>query len=248
LATTIALAGDVVTASAGTLGVTIGGNLTVALSGAAVAAQAGTLLPSASVALAGSAVTSSAGTLVPATALGLTGAEVTTSAGTLGITVGGDRTIALSGELVTVSAGTLGVSGADVATGVTPAGGSRRRRRRYYVEIDGQQFLVDTPDEAAMLLQQAAALATKAAQVAADAIVTARTPRARRLGKVAPVRLVPRIKTDAPETAKLVAARSAIASIYDEAAMRAEMQLMLERQAALDDEQDIEDLIAIGAL
>lgn len=29
---------------------------------------------------------------------------------------------------------------------------------------------------------------------------------------------------------------------------RAEMQLMLERQAALEDEQDIEDLIAIGAL
>lgn len=126
--------------------------------------------------------------------------------------------------------------------------GRRRRRPRYYVEIDGERFLVDTPDEAAALLAQAATLAAKAADIAAQAVVVARTPRAQRLGKVARVKLRPRIETDVPQTDAVQRAREAIQRIYDEAAQRAELLLLLERQAAEQDEQDIEDLIAMGML
>lgn len=136
-----------------------------------------------------------------------------------------------------------------VTSGVVPAGrGKGRRRRRYFVEIDKETFFVESAEEAVALLQHASALASKAADVAAKAVVKARTPRVRRLGKVAPVELSPRIKTDVPETPELVRAKSAIQRIYDEAAQRAEMQLLLERQAIDEDERDIEDLIAIGAL
>lgn len=137
-----------------------------------------------------------------------------------------------------------------VTAGVVPAGrgGGRKRRRRYFVEIDKETFFVETAEEAVALLQHAETLAAKAAETAAQAIVKARVPQARSLGKVKPVEIAPRIKTDAPETPELVRAKTAIQRIYEEAAQRAEMQLLLERQAAAEDEQDIEDLIAIGAL
>lgn len=137
----------------------------------------------------------------------------------------------------------------EVTAGVVPAGrGGGRRRRRYFVEIDKERFFVDTPEQAAALLHQASALAAQAAETAAKAVVKARLPRVKRLGKVAPVALSARIKTDVPSTPELARAKSAIQAIYDAAAQRAEMQLLLERQAADDDERDIEDLIAIGAL
>lgn len=131
-------------------------------------------------------------------------------------------------------------------TAGTAAG--RRRRRRYYVEIDGERFLVDTAEEAAALLAQAATLAAKAADIAAQAVVEARLPRVRRLAKVARISLRPRIATDVPQTDEVQRARAAIQRIYDEAAQRAELLLLLERQAVEQDEQDIEDLIAMGEL
>lgn len=137
----------------------------------------------------------------------------------------------------------------EVTAGVTPAGGGGgKKHRRYYVEIDGERFFVRSAEEAAALLQQAARLAERAAEATAQAIVKARTPRIRRLGKVAPVEISARIKTDAPQSQALRDAQQAIQRIYDDAAKRAELQLLLERQAIEDDENDIEDLIAMGAL
>lgn len=136
-----------------------------------------------------------------------------------------------------------------VTAGVTPAGrGGGRRRRRYYVEIDKERFFVNSAEEAAALLAQAATLASKAAETAAQAVVRARVKRVRRLGKVAPVDLKPEIKSDVPVTPEFAQARSAILEIYEEAARRAELQLLLERQAFEEDEQDIQDLIAMGML
>lgn len=137
-----------------------------------------------------------------------------------------------------------------VTVGQTPAGrgGGRKRKRRYFVEIDDETFFVESAEEAVALLAQASALAKQAAETAAAAIVEARIPQARSLGKVKPVEIAPRIKTDVPETPELARAKSAIQRIYEEAAQRAELQLLLERQAADEDERDIEDLIAIGAL
>lgn len=82
---TLALSGQAVTCSAGTLGLTH----TQALTGQAATASAGTITPviGLSVALTGQAVTASAGTLVFGNAIALTGSEVAAAAGTLIATI-----------------------------------------------------------------------------------------------------------------------------------------------------------------
>ena len=104
--TSIALSGQSVTASAGTLTPTV----SLALAGQAVTSAAGTLAPSASIALAGQSVAAASGVLTPSVALSLNGQAVTASAGTITADIvagGGDVTLALTGVTVTVSAGTL---------------------------------------------------------------------------------------------------------------------------------------------
>jgi hypothetical protein len=129
--------------------------------------------------------------------------------------------------------------------GQTPAG--RRTKRRYFVEIDGQQFLVDTPQQAMALLERAQRLAEQTAQDDAERIVSAALPRIRALGKVEPVRLAPRIKTDVrtPEVERI---KVEIARIYAQAAQAAEIRLLMERQAIQDDEDEAEELILMGML
>lgn len=94
-----------------------GGDVTLALPGQAVTASAGTLAPSASLALPGQAVTASAGTLVPSASIALPGQAVTASAGTITYTADGNITVALSGQAVTASAGTLAPSRTIAQTG-----------------------------------------------------------------------------------------------------------------------------------
>jgi hypothetical protein len=100
---TVALTGQSLTASAGTLTV----SNAVPLSGSALAASAGTLTASNSVALSGSSVTAAAGTLSPSLAVALSGLAASLSAGTLTVSVGGDVSVALTGQSLAASAGTL---------------------------------------------------------------------------------------------------------------------------------------------
>lgn len=111
----------------------------------------------------------------------------------------------------------------------TPAG---RRRKRYFVEIDGQEFQVANPTEALALLDRAKALAQRVApqtaeQVVAKAIRKAKEPRVR----------PPEIKAS-PEIAEVVAKpRQDIERIYRDAALAAEIRLLMELRAEQDDEE-----------
>lgn len=232
-------------------------NGSLTLTGQTITFNIGVAVAAGAVTVAGQSVSFDRGLALTAGALGVAGQSVSFDTGVAlnagAVTVAGqDITLFAAGDIaMSLDAGSLTLTGGalDFAlTGQTKGAGRSRRRRRYVVEIDGQLFDVDSAEEATALLQQAATLAAKAAETAAQAVVKARLPQARSLGKVKPVTLSARIKTNAPETPQLAQAKSAIQRIYDEAAQRAELQLLLERQAADDDERDIEDLIAIGAL
>jgi len=146
---TVALTGQSVAASAGTLvsaiayglsGQAVAGsagtfvpNLSAVIAGQPVTASAGTVGGNVDYTIAGQAVTASSGTLVPNIAYGLTGSAVTASTGTLTATAN-DVTVALSGQAVTASAGTLtpsitaSINGQDVivsAGTLTPLGGDQ---------------------------------------------------------------------------------------------------------------------------
>ena len=121
---------------------------------------------------------------------------------------------------------------------VTASGGGipKRRRRHYYVEIDGQTFLAESESHAQAILDRAADLAERAATEQAQEVV------AKRLAKsavrvVAPVKLAePEIATNVP--IDLEPYRQRIARAYAEAERLAEMRLMMERQMALEDEEE----------
>lgn len=115
--------------------------------------------------------------------------------------------------------------------------GRPRRKRRYIVEIDGQEFEAESPAHAQAILERARELADKAAQSQADAVVARVTRKVRSLGKVRPVALkAPEIRTDAPIDLEPILAD--LRAIYAQAAREAEIRLMMERQAAMDDEED----------
>lgn len=111
----------------------------------------------------------------------------------------------------------------------TGAGRGRRNRRRYFVQVDGQDFEVASPEDARQLLQQAVAIAERAAerQVA--------KAQAKPVAKVAPVSVrIPEIRTNAP--IDLEPYQRAIEQAYKNAAIAAELRMLLEAQAMDDDE------------
>jgi hypothetical protein len=116
----------------------------------------------------------------------------------------------------------------------TPAG--RKKRRRYFVEVDGQLFFADDESHARAILDRAAELAAKAAEVQAAEIVEKRLAKSI-TRKVAPVKIqAPVLETSAPLDLSLYQKR--IDAAYVAAAQLAEMRLMLERQRALEDEEE----------
>jgi hypothetical protein len=123
-ATSVPLTGSALAASAGTLAPA----LSVALSGSGLTASTGTLTVSNSVALSGSSLTAAPGTLAPALSVALTGAALSIVAGTLTATGGdaGNVTVALTGQSLTISAGTLApeTSVALTGSGLTAATGT----------------------------------------------------------------------------------------------------------------------------
>jgi hypothetical protein len=137
-----------------------GGDVSVALSGQAVTVSAGTLAPSTTVAASGQAAIASAGTLTPSSSKALSGQLVNVSAGTLGVV--GDVTVALTGQAVTVSAGTLTASGpvSDVTGGWTTAINrelqrrASERRRRKKLEEESEAIEAETDRQIALLLRE----------------------------------------------------------------------------------------------
>jgi hypothetical protein len=122
----------------------------------------------------------------------------------------------------------------------TPAGRGRRRRRRYIVEVDGREFATDSAAEAVALLERAAELARVAAEKAAEAQVERQLPRARITGRANPVTLTPPTVAGPPELApELERARARIDAAYAQAALEAELALLLKLQQERDDEETL---------
>lgn len=126
------------------------------------------------------------------------------------------------------------------AQGPTAAG--RSRKRRYYVEIDGQQFPVESAEEARQLLQQARAIAERQAEQKGE-----KATRQLRRKKVVPkVRIEPPNITASPEIrADLVPVIDDIKRLYVKAAELAELRLLMLRRIREEDDDDEDDLLLL---
>lgn len=135
---------------------------------------------------------------------------------------------------------------AGAAAPAAPASGAGRRlkRRRYFVEIDGHEFEVANAQEAHALLERTRALADRAAEAAAHTVQEKRAASAAKRGTAAkavpPVRLaVPKVSASAELGLDLAPLRAQLARVYADAAMAAEMQLLLARAEEIDEEDAI---------
>lgn len=152
------------------------------------------------------------------------------------------------------------IGGAEVAEGATvtitvslgeapepeaqpPAGrGSQRRRgrQRFYVEIDGQQFPVDSAQEAADLLQRARALAEQQAEQKVERV----TKVLRRKAQIPRVQIAAPEITASPEIqADLAPLIEDIQRLYKRAEETAELRLLMMKR--LRDEDDEDDLLLL---
>lgn len=117
---------------------------------------------------------------------------------------------------------------------VQPAG-KAKRRRLYYVEIDGQQFQVDSPSHAVALLDKA----RETARAHAEALARAAVPKSRKVGRKPVALPTPRISSPDPDLREVVAtARKAINEVYRSAALDTELALLLARRLAEEDEEE----------
>jgi hypothetical protein len=124
-----------------------------------------------------------------------------------------------------------------VVTGQTPAG-KPRKRRRYVVEIDGQEFLVESVQEATELLQRARSIAERQAEEKSERA----TKVLRKKAKVPEVRIAaPEIKVSPELRAELAPIVDDIRRLYRRAAEIAELRLLLlkEMRQEDDDEDDV---------
>lgn len=121
-----------------------------------------------------------------------------------------------------------------MASAVTPAGSTKRKR--YFVEIDGQNFEVDSPSHAQALLERARDMAARHAQELAQTTVQV----SRRVGKKPIALPTPRITSDAPELKEVVReARQKINEVYRSAAIGAELALLMARAIEEEEEEAI---------
>jgi hypothetical protein len=128
-----------------------------------------------------------------------------------------------------------------VEEGQTPAG-RKKPGRKYIVEIDGREFVVDSLAEAMSLLGKAEAIALKHAEREAELKVQASLPKALRLGKADPVQIsAPEMKGSPELSAELKRAQDRIRKTYRDAALAAELRILM----ALDQERDDEDTILL---
>jgi hypothetical protein len=115
---------------------------------------------------------------------------------------------------------------------VTPAG---RKKRRYVVEIDGQQFQVDSPSHAVALLERAKELA----RVHAEELAAKAVPTSRKVGKRPVAIPTPRITSPDPELRHVVReARKSFNDLYRETAIEVELAYLMARKLADEDEEE----------
>lgn len=137
-----------------------------------------------------------------------------------------------------IAAFTVADQTAPPATTVVPAG----KRRRYYVEIDGQDFPVDSAAQAVELLQRARAIAEHQAESKASVA----EKRLRHKPSVPTVKLAPPVITASPaleaEIAPLVAD---IERLYARAAETAELRLLMLKQLEAEAEDDDDDVLLL---
>jgi len=129
-----------------------------------------------------------------------------------------------------------------VSLGAASSGAGRPRRprtRRYTIRIEGQIFEADSEEEVASILEQAKALAEKAARNKADEIVERALPKAVALGKVKPIAIkAPTISVPDDLAALADSTREAIAKTYASESANAELRLLLALRAAEDEDEE----------
>jgi hypothetical protein len=125
------------------------------------------------------------------------------------------------------------ISLGDEPVSTNKGAGRPKRRKRYLVEIDGNDFEVSGPDEAASLLERAKAVATQK-------IEEARSERSST--RVGPGIGRPRIRSRDPELTQVVTkAREEITALYDEAVRDLEIRALMRKA----DEEEEEALIRL---
>jgi hypothetical protein len=121
--------------------------------------------------------------------------------------------------------------------GQTPAG---RRKRKYIVEIDGQEFSFDDINQALNLLQKAETLARQTAETQAEQTIQVALPKALRLGKAEQVQVkAPEIHGSSELVKHLSESRARINKVYRDAALAAELRILMALEAEKDDEDAI---------
>lgn len=118
--------------------------------------------------------------------------------------------------------------------------GRRKRRRRYIVEIDGKEFEFENVQQAVALLDRARETAQQAAEAQAEEVLAKVTPKATRIGKAKTIVLKPPVIEGPPElSAEIRRAKESIAQTYADAAMAAELRLLMLLKQIQDDEETL---------
>lgn len=146
--------------------------------------------------------------------------------------------------------GTAAVTNADdyasangVAVGSASNAAGRPTRRRYVVEIDGQDFIVESPDQARQLLDKATEAAEEKAEQALDRANKAqKRPQRKVMADARKALREPSIY--APEFPELAAdVQRQIRAIYDSALQAIEISALLRKRE--EDEMDDEDILLL---
>lgn len=223
---------------------------TLSISGVADLDATGSLSASGLLAINGLADLDALGSLVAVGALSINGVADLTDASDNDLVASGALSINGAANLTAIgqmsAIGELAIFGfADLTSGVvveapsapTPAGRSKRRRRRYVIEIDGQEFEVDSVEEAEALLIKAKALA----QDVIEGVLKREVKRARRRKRAISVPAPVIASPDSALQSLVSTYRAEIEALYQSATVDAEIRRLIQRRLA--DEQDEEDAV-----
>ncbi len=123
------------------------------------------------------------------------------------------------------------------------AGVAGRKRRKYLIEIDGEQFVVNSEYEAQALIEQVNALAKQEAQAVAKTALNKARKVKRKTGVMPTLEIaVPEIRVlegDDDLSALIAAGQQALDEIYLRAAQAAEIAWLAHRAAYEQDEEDV---------